>query len=58
MTDVRCQARRRQKGRSCIAMLPSWIIVLTAIELVSFLAFALSVATAAPEEVFVKARAE
>lgn len=31
-------------------MLPSWIVVLAAIELIGFLAFALGIVTAAPEE--------
>ncbi|HUI14068.1 MAG TPA: hypothetical protein VL048_11445 [Xanthobacteraceae bacterium] len=39
-------------------MLPSWVIVLSAIELIGFLAFALSIATAAPEEALSRASNE
>jgi hypothetical protein len=39
-------------------MLPSWIVVLSAIELIGFLAFALSIATAAPEEALTRVRSE
>lgn len=31
-------------------MLPNWVVILAAIELIGFLVFALSVATAVPEE--------
>lgn len=39
-------------------MLPNWIIVLSAIELVGFLAFALSIVTAVPEEAPVRGSSE
>lgn len=39
-------------------MLPNWIIVLSVIELIGFLAFALSIVTAAPEEALIRVRAE
>lgn len=39
-------------------MLPNWIIVLSAIELIGFLAFALSIVTAAPEEALIRVRGE
>jgi hypothetical protein len=39
-------------------MLPSWIVVLSAIELIGFLALAIGIATAAPEERFVRVRSE
>ncbi len=39
-------------------MLPSWIIVLSAIELVGFLVFALSIATAAPEQALTRVGSE
>jgi hypothetical protein len=39
-------------------MLPSWIIVLSAIELIGFLAFALSIVTAAPEAAFIRVNKE
>lgn len=39
-------------------MLPSWIVVLSAIELIGFLALALGIATAAPEEALVRVSGE
>jgi hypothetical protein len=39
----------KRKGRS-IVMLPSWIVILSMIELIGLVTFALSIATAAPEE--------
>lgn len=39
-------------------MLPNWIVVVSAIEFFGFLAFALSIATAAPEEALIRVRAE
>lgn len=39
-------------------MLPSWIVVLAAIELIGFLAFALGIVTAAPEETLIASRNE
>jgi len=41
-----------------IAMLPTWVVVLSAIELVGFLALALGIATAAPEAAFMRANGE
>jgi hypothetical protein len=39
-------------------MVPGWMIVLTAIELIGFLAFALGIAMAVPEEAVIHARSE
>jgi hypothetical protein len=50
--------KRYTGGRQSIAMLPNWIIVLSAIELVGFLVFALSIITAAPEEAFFRVSRE
>lgn len=37
-----------------IAMLPNWVVVLSAIELIGFFAVALGIATAVPEEALVR----
>lgn len=39
-------------------MLPNWIVVLSAIELIGFLAMALGIATSVPEDAAIRVRAE
>lgn len=39
-------------------MLPNWLVVLSAIELIGFLAFAAGIATATPEEAIVRVSGE
>ena len=58
MADARFARVSAQMWEQSIAMLPSWIIVLSAIELIGFLAFALSIATAAPEEALIRVSSE
>jgi hypothetical protein len=45
-------------GKRSIVMLPNWIVVLSAIELIGFLVFALSIATAAPEQALSRVSSE
>lgn len=54
LADARFASLSAQRRDQSIAMLPSWIIVLSAIELIGFLAFALSIVTAAPEETLIR----
>lgn len=50
--------RKRSQRKRGLVMLPSWIVVLSAIELIGFLALALGITTAAPEQSFVGARSK
>lgn len=50
MADAGAHKRHRSQAEQSIAMLPSWVVTLTAIELIGFLALALGIATAAPED--------
>lgn len=46
------------QAEQSIAMLPNWIVFLSAIELIGFLAMALGIATAVPEDAAIRMHAE